>query len=164
MSQIQSAKLQASGLTCAMCARSIYNNLVSLPCVDSVDTDLNASAFLIKFKKNIPVDLDAIGKKVQDTGFSVAILSLNFDVKELSLQKDSHLVLDNQLFHFLNGSGKTMKGLISLQLVDPLFVSAKDFKKYSKMSTMECLKTGKMSDCCKPIVRMPSARIYHVII
>jgi copper chaperone CopZ len=162
--QIQSAKLQASGLTCAMCARSIYNNLVSLPFVDSVNTYLNASAFLIQFKKNASIDLDAIGKKVQDAGFSVAILSLTLDVKELSLQKDSHVVIDNHLFHFLNGNGRVIQGKTTFQLVDPLFVASKEFKKYSKMSSMECLKTGVVADCCKLPSNKLSSRIYHVII
>ena len=48
--QIKKATLQASGLTCAMCAKSVYTNLTSLSFVESVDTDLNASAFEIKFK------------------------------------------------------------------------------------------------------------------
>ncbi|MEN9952821.1 MAG: hypothetical protein RLZZ520_1089, partial [Bacteroidota bacterium] len=43
--QIKKATLQASGLTCAMCAKSVYVNLTSLSFVDSVTTDLNASAF-----------------------------------------------------------------------------------------------------------------------
>lgn len=58
--QLTAATLQASGLTCALCAKSIYTNLSALPFVDSVDTDLNASLFLIKFKSSATVDPDLI--------------------------------------------------------------------------------------------------------
>jgi len=34
--QIKKATLQASGLTCAMCAKSVYTNLTSLSFVDNV--------------------------------------------------------------------------------------------------------------------------------
>jgi len=61
--QIQSANLQASGLTCALCAKSIFTNLSALSFVESVDTDLNASAFELKFKPGLGVDPEALRKK-----------------------------------------------------------------------------------------------------
>ena len=67
-SQVKSARLQASGLTCAMCARAVYKGLESLPFVDKIDTDLNESAFLISFKEGKEIDIDAIKNKVEGAG------------------------------------------------------------------------------------------------
>ena len=75
-SQVTKASLQASGLTCAMCARSVFKNLESLPFVDQIDTDLEKSVFLIRFKPDMTVDADQIRQKVEDAGFSVAGLTL----------------------------------------------------------------------------------------
>jgi hypothetical protein len=48
--QITKATLQASGLTCALCAKAVYTNLTSLPFVDNVDTDLNNCSYLTTTK------------------------------------------------------------------------------------------------------------------
>jgi len=68
--QIRQAKLQASGLTCALCAKAVYANLESLPFIQKIDTDLNGSAFILEFNGK-QIDLDAIRKKVEDAGFRV---------------------------------------------------------------------------------------------
>ena len=73
-SQINKACLQASGLTCALCAKSIYSNLTSLGFIDSVDTDLETSSFLIVFKPGAKLDIDAIRNKVEDAGFHPGVL------------------------------------------------------------------------------------------
>ena len=75
-SQISKASLQASGLTCAICAKSIYTNLTSLDFIDSVDTDLETSSFLIVFRPGAKLDIEAIRKKVEDAGFSVSKLEI----------------------------------------------------------------------------------------
>ena len=58
--QFSKAKLQASGLTCAMCARSVYKNLEALPFVDSIGTDLGrACVMLSRHRAHLTVVTDA---------------------------------------------------------------------------------------------------------
>src|SRR6478735_315736 len=70
--QFNKAELQASGLTCSLCSNAINKALKTLPFVESVQTDLNKNLFTITFKNGQRPDIDAISKKVEDAGFSVA--------------------------------------------------------------------------------------------
>jgi copper chaperone CopZ len=84
--QVTQASLQASGLTCAMCARSVYKNLEALPFIDSINTDLEKSIFKLNFKEGMEMDADQIRKKVEDAGFSVATLKVTVFFKDHSQQ------------------------------------------------------------------------------
>ena len=163
-SQITQATLQASGLTCAMCARSVYKNLESLPFVDKIDTDLNASSFLILFKPQASIDLDALSKKVQEAGFSVASIKLNIKIDEIKVENDTHINIEKNIFHFINVKSQKYNGSINLKLVDPAFVSIKESKKYMGMTKMACMKSGKAEACCLSLGVKADTRIFHVTI
>ena len=45
--QIMRAELTATGLTCSMCSKATYNQLISISEVEKVETDLNNTAFII---------------------------------------------------------------------------------------------------------------------
>ncbi len=161
-SQISKATLQASGLTCAMCARSIFKNLESLPFVDKVDTDLNASSFLITFKPNSPLDIEALSKKVQDAGFSVASLTLSVSLNSVKVQQDSHVIIGDKFFHFVNVKPQVLNGNVGIRLIDPAFVSNKESKKFLSMTKMSCMKTGKSESCCIAAGVKSDVRVFHV--
>lgn len=162
--QMQSAKLQASGLTCAMCAKSIYKNLTSLPFVENVDTDLEGSAFLITFKKSVPLSIDDLRKKVEDAGFAVAGLEITANVSNLSLQKDSHINLDGNAIHVVQANAQEKSGALTFKIVDRAYLGPKEQKKFAKLSNMDCFKTGLIGACCKSMGLPEKTRIYHVII
>jgi copper chaperone CopZ len=160
--QFTKASLQASGLTCAMCARSVFKNLESLPFVDKIDTDLEKSVFLISFKPGIPVDADQIRKKVEDAGFSVAGLSLTAQFKGQEVKNDQHVTIDGKVFHFVGIKDQTLSGEQQISLVEKNFLAPKDFKKYANVTAMECFKTGTAGSCCTRDGIQASTRIYHV--
>jgi copper chaperone CopZ len=160
--QINSAKLQASGLTCAMCARAVYKNLEALPFVETIDTDLNGSAFLLDFKKDKLLDFDAIRKKVEDAGFSVATLDITADFSEVNIKPDLHINYGGMVFHFLGVKEQVITGSKTVRVVDRNFVGSKDQKKYQGMTAMECYKTGTVSSCCERNGIITPARVYHV--
>lgn len=162
LGQISSAKLQASGLTCAMCARAVYKNLESLSFVEKIDTDLNGSAFMLNFRDSARVDIDAIRKKVEDAGFSVAALDLNAMFNGLQVAADKHLVYEGFVFHFLGVKDQVISGEKTIRVVDRNFVSSKEQKKYQGMTAMECYKTGTAASCCSKSGIESSSRIYHV--
>jgi copper chaperone CopZ len=159
--QIQSATLQASGLTCSMCSNSIHQALVKLPFIQTVRANIKLSSFEIAFKSNEKVDIDAMKNAVEDAGFFVAGLSLRTKVSDVKLDKDAHIELDGRLFHFLNAAGQSIDGEVSFQIVDRGFVPAKTFKKNSKLTSMACYQSGRTGTCC---AKESGRRLYHVII
>lgn len=161
--QITKASLQASGLTCSMCSKAVKSALEELSFVEKVQVDIKNQQYNISFKDGQAFEVDDLQKAVSDAGFSIAKLNITAKVEEKQLKKDEHLKIGNHTFHFLNAANQTINGEATFTVVDKNFVSAKDFKKYSALTKMECVKTGKMASCCSSFKDQP-ARIYHVII
>lgn len=157
------ASLQASGLTCSMCSRAVKEALEEVAFVDKVQVDIKNQQYNISFKEGAAVDLDALAKAVDDAGFGVASLKLAVSLDQVVVKKDQHLQVGDHLFHFLNAKGQKLEGTTNLTLVDKSFVSAKEFKKYSAATSMECVKTGKAGSCCAA-TSSGATRVYHVII
>src|SRR5436190_112041 len=97
--QFSRARLQATGLTCAMCSNAINKALKQVSFVESVEPDIKNSAFDIVFKKNVEVDIDVIRKAVEDAGFSVGSLKLTGNFQELKIANDEHVRIGKGYFH-----------------------------------------------------------------
>jgi len=162
--QVTGASLQASGLTCAMCAKSVYKNLEALPFMDSIHTDLETSTFQLSFKEGMEMDADQIRKKVEDAGFSVAALRINVSFTDQQVKNDQHITVNGKVYHFLNIKDQVLSGDKSLLLVDKTFLSAKEYKKYASSTKMTCFKTGVAGTCCTKEGISENTRIYHVTI
>jgi copper chaperone CopZ len=162
--QINSASLQASGLTCSMCSKAVKNALEEVSFVKKVQVDIKSQQYNLSFKENSTVDLDALNKAVQDAGFSVASLKVTASMAGKTLQKDEHVTIGNQAFHFLNAANQTVDGPITFSVVDKSFVTAKEFKKFAVMTKLPCVQTGRMAKCCSENEAAKDSRIYHVVI
>lgn len=153
--QFTKASLQATGLTCAMCSNAINKALQKVSFVESVKSDIKNSAFNIVFKQNVNVDIDALKNAVEDAGFSVGSLKLTGTFNEIKIAKDEHVQIGDKQFCFLNVNSQTLNGEATITVVDKSFVTAKEFKKISSSSKMNCMQTGKVS---------ANTRVYHVTI
>jgi len=162
--QFSKASLQASGLTCSMCSKAVKVALEAVPFVEKVDVNLKTQEYELQFKKEAAVDFDALSNAVVDAGFSVASLKATADLSGVKAVKDGHVQIGKSYFHFLNGKDQALTGATTVSLVDKSFVSAKDFKKYTASSKMQCVQTGKAAACCTKENIAESSRIYHVII
>ncbi|MGQ0739999.1 MAG: heavy-metal-associated domain-containing protein [Bacteroidota bacterium] len=162
--QFSKATLQATGLTCAMCSNAINKALQKIPFVESVKSDIKNSSFSIVFKNESGVDIDALKDAVEDAGFSVGSLKLTGNFSEVKIEKDKHVKIGDENFHFLNGEGQSLSGEQVLTVVDKSFVTEKQFKKLSAASGMSCVKTGKTSSCCVKEGMAEGMRVYHVTI
>ncbi|MBI1781552.1 MAG: cation transporter [Sphingobacteriales bacterium] len=160
--QLKKATLQASGLTCSLCAKSINKALSGLDFVDKVTADIKTSSFIITFKDGADADADLIRKKVEGAGFSVAKLQFTGDFNNVAIKNDAHVKLGDKTYHFLNVKEQVLNGEQTITLIDKNFVSSKDFKKYSALTKMECYKTGMAGNCCSKETGDAHARIYHV--
>ncbi len=162
--QFSKATLQATGLTCAMCSNAIHKALQKVPFVESVKADIKNSVFSIVFKSNSVVDIDALKESVEDAGFSVGSLKLTGAFSEVKIEKDKHIKIGNENFHFLNGDGQSLSGEQVITVVDKNFVTEKQFKKLSASSKMSCVQSGKTSSCCVKDGMAEGERVYHVTI
>jgi copper chaperone CopZ len=162
--QFSKASLQATGLTCAMCSNAVNKALQKVPFVENVKADIKNSAFNLVFKEGQEVDIDALKEAVEDAGFSVGSLKLTCNVGEVKLEKDKHIRIGKENFHFLNGEGKSLNGEQVITVVDKSFVTEKQFKKMSTATKMDCIKTGKTSACCVKDGMTEGERVYHVTI
>ena len=163
-SQVTKVSLQASGLTCSMCSKAVKSALEAVSFVDKVQVDIKSQQYNITFKNGSAVDIDALAKAVEDAGFSVARLKVTADVPNVAVAKDEHIKIGDQYFHFLNAKGQSLNGSTTFTIVDKAFVPAKEFKKYSTASKMECVQTGRAAACCTSDGAAEQARIYHAII
>lgn len=161
-SQISKASLQASGLTCALCAKSIYTNLTALDFIDSVDTDLETSSFLIVFKPGIKLDIDAIRKKVEDAGFSVSKLLLKVEQSGLAIGHDKKVKIGDNVFHFIDVKNQSTPSSFEVQVIDQKFLSAKAFKKLAAGSKVACYQFSKSTPCTMPEGIGGAVGIFHV--
>ena len=162
--QINRASLQASGLTCSMCSKAVKNALEKVSFVDKVQVDIKNQKYNISFKNDAVIDFDALSKAVEDAGFSVAKFTVTASVSGIKLAKDEHIQIGNLYFHFLNAANQQLNGETTFSIVDKNFVAAREFKKYSALSKMECVQTGHTAKCCASENMPEQTRIYHVII
>ena len=129
--QMIKADLQVAGLTCSMCSRSVDKSLRTLDFIDSVGIDLSHASFILFFKKNKTVDFTQIKKKVQDAGFFVASLKINYKFDNLKIESNSTFNYQNMTFYFLTTMAKTLNGTVIFRIVNKGFVSDKEYKKYA---------------------------------
>jgi copper chaperone CopZ len=77
--QFSQAKLQATGLTCALCSKAIHQALEKLPFVQKVSAQIKESAFEIALLPDSLVDPGQIRGAVEEAGFFVGALYLTLD-------------------------------------------------------------------------------------
>ena len=162
--QVTKVSLQASGLTCSMCSKAVKSALEEVSFVEKVQVDIKNQKYNLTFKEGANVEIDDLAKAVEDAGFSVASLVVTATVNNITLEKDNHLKIGNSYFHFLNASGQQINGTTNFNIVDKKFVSEKEFKKYSGLTKMKCVETGKAEPCCLSDELTKETRIYHAIL
>jgi copper chaperone CopZ len=128
--QIRSVRIQASGLTCSMCNRAIYESLKKIPEVIKVQEDIEHSSYLIHFSDPGKVSLEKLKKAVKDAGFSVAWMKVNAGFNHVVIASDSSLKINDLLFIFVETPSQSLNGEKSLLVVDKDYLLEKDRKKY----------------------------------
>lgn len=162
--QVNKVTLQASGLTCSMCSNAINKSLQSLDFVDKVYANIKNSSFDITFKQGTAVDFDKIKNKVEGAGFSVAAFTAQVQFDATNIANDTHVLLDGVTYHFLNVGNQVLSGEKTLTILDKGYLSAKQYKKNSKLTKMQCYHTGVAEACCSKDNIAKGTRIYHVTI
>ena len=101
--QFTKAELQVSGLTCSMCSKATEKSLRTLDFISDIKVDLNKNIFVLTFKKDVPVNIDMISKKVQNSGFFVNNLKLTFNFNGVKLA-DNYFNYAGDTYKVLNAT------------------------------------------------------------
>src|ERR1700712_5345353 len=132
--QFTKAELQVSGLTCSMCSKATEKSLRTLNFIGDIKADLNRNVFVIAFKKDMPVSLDQISKKVQGAGFFVNNLKATFNFDNVKVSNNAFNYAGDT-YRLVNGSDKALTGAVPLTIVDKGFAPASVYKKFSSQLT-----------------------------
>jgi copper chaperone CopZ len=146
--QFSSGKLQATGLTCALCSNAINKSLEELPFVASVKSILKESAFEIQFKSGALFHPDQVREAVEDAGFFVGELVLSGASTSISVNENGLFQWGDNSYHLVNSSQRQLNGMINLRVINKSFLTDKAFKKISSLVNDSCLQSGQ--------------RVYHV--
>jgi len=126
--QFTKAELQVSGLTCSMCSKATEKSLRTLDFISDIKVDLNKNIFVLTFKKDVPVNIDMISKKVQNSGFFVNNLKLTFNFNGVKLA-DNYFNYAGDTYKVLNAT-HPLTGDVAVTVVDKGFAPANIYKKY----------------------------------
>lgn len=127
--QFTKAELQVSGLTCSMCSKATEKSLRTLNFIGDIKADLNRNVFVITFKKDMPVNLDQISKKVQGAGFFVNNLKATFNFDNVKVSNNT-FSYEGDTYRLVSGGDKPLTGPVMVTVVDKGFAPAAISKKY----------------------------------
>jgi copper chaperone CopZ len=146
--QFNSGKLQATGLTCALCSNAINKSLEELPFVQSVKSMLKESAFVIKFKPGASFHPGQLREAVEDAGFFVGELVLTGKSNSITVNENGLFQWGQHSYHLVSSSVRQLDGEIQLRILNKSFLTDKSFKKVSSLVNDSCSQSGQ--------------RIYHL--
>lgn len=132
--QITKAELTATGLTCSMCSKATYKQLISIPQVEKVETDLNKTAFILYFKNGSTVNPGELKKKVEDAGFSVGELIVVFNFDNQKAENNGSFTQNNITYTFMDTKPGVLTGEVKVKVLDKGFVVEKEYKRFLKLA------------------------------
>lgn len=156
--QISSAELQVTGLTCSMCSQATEKSLKTLDFIGAIEPDLNKNLFAITFKKDKPVNIDQIRKKVEDAGFSVGNLTAVFNFNHTKVDEQGLAAAGTNVYQFLNAKSQVLNGAVKATVVDKNFISGSAFKKKAAQVKLASYADG------TGLINGKKTRIYHLSI
>ena len=127
--QFIKAELQVSGLTCSMCSKATEKSLRTLGFISDIKADLNRNVFVLTFKKDAPVNIGQISKKVENAGFFVNSLKATFNFDGVKVINNS-FSYDGDTFRLVNPDNKNLSGTRPFTLVDKGFAPLSVAKKF----------------------------------
>jgi copper chaperone CopZ len=131
--QISKAELTATGLTCSMCSKATYKQLMSIAEVEKVEPDLNNTAFIIYFKNGSAANISDIKSKVEDAGFSVGELVVTFNFNNQQAENNSSFTINNSTYTFMDTKSAILNGDKKVKILDKGYIVEKEYKQISKM-------------------------------
>lgn len=85
--QLRQITIGVNGLTCSQCSKSVYNKLKQLDFVKVIDMDLNHHIAIVQMKDANNYDIDKLAEAIDNAGYSVRNITLEFDKSGLKFEK-----------------------------------------------------------------------------
>lgn len=148
--QINKAEIVATGLTCSMCSNAIYKQLQKIPSTEKVETNLNTNTFTVYLKKGNQTKPLELKENIEKAGFFVGSMIVYLPSESLKSKSETTLGQTKTSFVFLEGNAKIDKGQTKVKIIDKGYLTAKEFKKQSKVYAK------------KTNLSNSSADVYHV--
>ena len=158
-SQSFNSVIPVNGLTCAMCSFSTQKSLEKLDFIKEINADLESTSFKLVFDDSKFIDFDMIQEKVEDAGFFIGGIKINFNEK-LNPNNNDHTVYNNNLFHFIINDDINSS---TYNLIDKNFISDNDFESFSQFTSHACYLTGVHNEsCCSNHENLKSKKVFHL--
>jgi len=121
-----------NGLTCSLCARSVDRSISRLEFVDSVTMSLENTEGRIYVKGVELIDMRRIAKAITDAGFSVRFVRLQFDFRDVPVDKDGLFNFKGQRYQWLRFKNTPSLKDVALTLIDEGFLPKKESNQWKK--------------------------------
>ena len=132
LAQIKWIDVGINGLTCSLCTRSVDRSISRLEFVDSVSMSLENTEGRIYVKDVEAIDLKRITKAIIDAGFSVRSVHLQFDFRDIRIDKDGFFSFKGQRYQWLQFKNDALPNDVALTLIDDGFLPKKESNQWKK--------------------------------
>lgn len=130
--QISKVEIVATGLTCSMCSKSIYQQLKTISDVKDVETDLNTNTFLVTLIENSTVTPRLLKDKVEKAGFFVGSMIVTLPFKNLIVEDKLTTSTQGMKLTFISPKVKLINNQTRVKILNEGFVSKKEYRKIVK--------------------------------
>ncbi len=127
--QFSGGRLQATGLTCAICNKAIHQSLEQLAFVEKVEADIKSSSFTLTFRDNGAVSPAKLKAAVEDAGFFVGELQLTGSWNQDPVEEGVPFVWGEQSFQFISSKTPALSKAFTCKVVGKGYLTDKSFKK-----------------------------------
>ena len=133
--QINKAEIIATGLTCSMCSNAIYKQLLRIPAIEKVETNLNTNTFTVYTKNENQLKPNELKENVEKSGFFIGSLIVYLPSDSLKIQDMKTLIQGATLYEFITDAAKINLVQTKVKLYDKGYVTAREFKKNNTKSS-----------------------------
>lgn len=127
--QFSGGRLQATGLTCALCNKAIHQSLEQLAFVEKVEADIKSSSFTLTFRANGAVSPAKLKAAVEDAGFFVGELQLTGSWNQDPVEKGIPFVWGEQSFQFISSKTPSLSKAFTCMVIGKGYLTEKSLKK-----------------------------------
>jgi len=127
--QFSGGRLQATGLTCALCNKAIHQSLEQLAFVTKVDADIKSSSFTLTFGGNGIVSPAKLKAAVEDAGFFIGELQLTGNWNQGPIERGVPFVWGEQTFEFISLKTPATSKTFNCVVIGKGYLTEKSMKK-----------------------------------
>jgi copper chaperone CopZ len=127
--QFSGGKLQATGLTCALCNKAIHQSLEELAFVEKVEADIKSSSFNLTFRNDHVFNPSQLKAAVEDAGFFVGELQLTGTWNQDEVERGVSFIWGGHSYQFISSKTPSAAKSFNCIVAGKGYLTDKSFKK-----------------------------------